>query len=758
MFIAPSFNPPLAAAPARGWAAETFDRAIWQSSTLGLAVWQAAVGALVAWRTPAHDLTIAGLHALVAALTALVVAIPRGAAPRMIFHGALLATFAVDLWLTTDTLATTVLCMTFVVAATPFLVLPWPLATMVTGAAIGLAAALSSFDGGGSRIALATSVPAICFSLAALAIRTSLLRYLDILDAADAAARAEHEHLVAARSSARTIAELSRTLHDTVVNTLAAIAAGGRAVADPERVRRRCADDVHSIESLDTFGRSAARGWSELASSLSLSIEWRGLDEAARDEAIARMCPERQAALRGIVKELLLNVEKHAGTDRAVIDVQRVADELIVQIVDEGRGFAHPAHGHGLSESVFRRGHDAGLHVALSPGAVRGTRATVRCSLTDPADDDPARALRLEQDTRNIRLTATWAWCASVGTASLVSEAVGPGTPGTFAAAGIVAALSLAARWTTASRTLPWWLTLLIVSAVPIVFLLGFFWSHFGGGDPAFWLAIGLSPLLVILLNTGRTWRPLALAVATLASTAAVTSWAVWSRSPEAAGAALAHAAIECMQIGIWLLFVKALHDITKHAQASRLRRLQVEADRAALAGASHVRERWRDAQLQTALELLRDIAEGRCVATDPAVQRRAGDEEQSLRQLLMLNPDLVHAGPWLARAIGRSRVAGIRLTVRTGGRDLPDARSAQAVGSALLRLLDAVPAGTALVVSYFAGEDDSRIRVVGPSGFSRCAQAAAAGGACELRVRALPTQDLLEIHPQGPNLAAQKP
>jgi signal transduction histidine kinase len=41
-----------------------------------------------------------------------------------------------------------------------------------------------------------------------------------------------------------------------------------------------------------------------------------------------------------IVRELLFNVAKHAGVDRVLVNLRRVNEQLVIQVIDEGRGFA----------------------------------------------------------------------------------------------------------------------------------------------------------------------------------------------------------------------------------------------------------------------------------------------------------------------------------------------------------------------------------------------------------------------------------
>lgn len=733
-----------------GWAAETLDRALWQSSALGLAAWQLVTGLLVAWRTPEYRTLLVLLHLGIAVL-GVVLARPRtDPAQRILFFSALFALLVAELALTQDTLAVTALCMTFVVMATPFLVLRWALASAVSCTAVIGAVVLSLLDGSGYRIPLALSIPVVCYSVAAFSISTFLRRFADDVDEADDAATREHRQLVSERAAARTAAEFSRALHDTVINTLAAIATGGRAVTDTERVRRRCAQDVASILSLSPVVGPENEGIEQVGSGLSLSVEWTGVASSTRKNWIAGLPSERRSALKGVIKELLLNVEKHAGTEHVTIDVQAADGAIELTVIDRGTGFVTCPKGRGLTESVYRRANEVGIDVQISSVPGHGTRATVICPDAHLSSESLPETFDLARSADSIRRTGTWVWCVGVCMASLISGAVGTPTPATFASSGLVVSICLLA-WHACRRgeSLPAWLELLVVAAVPAAFVFGFVGANFNGGDPAFWQAIGLTPLLVILLNTARSWIPTAAAVAALSVAAGMAAWRVWSFAPDAAAIAIAHASIELMQLSVWLIFVKILNDITAHSNGSRIRALRDAADRAALAGASRVQERWRDAQLQKALELLRQIADGSCSATDPDIQARAGKEEHSLRQLLLLSPDLTYLGPWLVRCIGQSRMNDIRLTIRAGGVDLPDDATARIIGNVLVQVLNTAEPGADLVFGNFPRRAAPSFTVVGPSGFGHRVKAALQDK-CKMRVTSLPSQDLLEIHLDG--------
>ncbi len=131
--------------------------------------------------------------------------------------------------------------------------------------------------------------------------------------------------------------------------------------------------------------------------------------------------PEEQAVLLfQSVRELLINVSKHAGTDRAVVTVSEADGMLCIDVKDEGRGFemdeaqtadnnaAPPSSHYGLF-SIRERMCAMGGDFDLTSAPGHGTRATLVLPLTPqtvndesgmPSDELPeaASAPRAEND------------------------------------------------------------------------------------------------------------------------------------------------------------------------------------------------------------------------------------------------------------------------------------------------------------------------------------------------------------------------
>ena len=118
-----------------------------------------------------------------------------------------------------------------------------------------------------------------------------------------------------------------------------------------------------------------------LSGSLKVQLQTYGME--------TRMDQNTEIVLYRIVQELLNNVIKHAGTDRAVLGAAMEDGAVVVTVVDQGRGFDPAARprGLGLSRSVEGRVADVGgsVRVDAAPGA--GTCVELRVPLPEPGRD-----------------------------------------------------------------------------------------------------------------------------------------------------------------------------------------------------------------------------------------------------------------------------------------------------------------------------------------------------------------------------------
>ena len=224
------------------------------------------------------------------------------------------------------------------------------------------------------------------------------------LDRAGQAAR--ERYAILCRNIARR--EHERLLHDTVLNTLTALArADGDVVAE---VVTRCRQDVALIEAAlggaddltaDSAGAPGEPACDDLASqvrAVAADMRDRGLTVHLEvdDEREAALPARVIVAVANAVREALLNVAAHAGTGEAWIIVRRTALDtdaevpcrLWVVVRDSGIGFdrAHVDRARlGLRRSITERIAECGGQASITSAPDQGTEV----SLLWPAPERP---------------------------------------------------------------------------------------------------------------------------------------------------------------------------------------------------------------------------------------------------------------------------------------------------------------------------------------------------------------------------------
>ncbi|UJB42641.1 sensor histidine kinase [Streptomyces sp. A1-5] len=189
----------------------------------------------------------------------------------------------------------------------------------------------------------------------------------------------ESDRGVVVDTAAADLRRIERDLHDGAQARLVALAmdlglAKEKLAADPQAAARMV-DEAHGEVKV------ALQELRDLARGIHPAILTdRGLGPAL--SALAGRCTvpvtvevdldRRPApAIEGIayftVSELLQNVAKHSGADRAAVDVWHTADQLMLMVSDNGRGGASTEAGGGLAGLAERLGSVDGLLVVDSP-------------------------------------------------------------------------------------------------------------------------------------------------------------------------------------------------------------------------------------------------------------------------------------------------------------------------------------------------------------------------------------------------------
>ena len=106
-------------------------------------------------------------------------------------------------------------------------------------------------------------------------------------------------------------------------------------------------------------------------------------------EAAQRLDPELETTVYRVVQEALHNVRKHAGATRAKVRVWRATEHVLLEVSDDGRGFAEddPSTGFGLvgmRERVELAGGTLEVRTQPGGGTVISARLPLRLLLDEP--------------------------------------------------------------------------------------------------------------------------------------------------------------------------------------------------------------------------------------------------------------------------------------------------------------------------------------------------------------------------------------
>jgi len=541
-----------------------------------------------------------------------------------------------------------------------------------------------------------------------------LLHFAESVDTNHDQSRRAGARLDAQEAAARRAAEEQRTVHDTAINTLAAIVRGGSAVADVEAVRVRCRADSLVLEKLvNAAGPGASASTPPEASFLHRSIDvvMTGLSGAALTEHWGRLPVGVRSALSGAIGELVTNAEKHSGAMQVAVDIRGDGDGLRVVVSDRGRGFSPDEIAErGLASSVRARLAEERVGLELHAATGEGVRAEM---VWQPRSDSPRDEGDFTGSVDRIRMIGAVLISALTSGGGIVlgaSNHPGEFTPDYLLSVLVVTTTLLSWRsWSRHGRLTDGAMWAL-VGVAPIAFLISGSSVDFGTGYSLSWQGIAPALPLFILVAGARSGRMIALGVAAYSATA-IAAAALLSGTGTASAVTLVILATGLVWVGGWAIFNQQLRRMA--ARAVREHEMAVRADEAADAQAASalVRARWRLAGIESSAELLRQLA----TSMDPAsaeAQSRSGREETYLRQLILLPPELVHLGAWFCQALSTAREREVNLKVRTGAEDVPT-EVADRLGTYLMDVTGAVPPGTEMVASLLDTGDGPQFRLV---------------------------------------------
>ncbi len=618
---------------------------------------------------------------------------------------------------------------------------------------LGVAFAIYLVDpSDGGRVALsaaATGPLAIFVGLPGLA---PLLRFTRSVDASHDEALRAAVRLEARTLTARLAAEEQRQVHDTAINTLAAVVRGGAAVADIDAVRDRCRADARVLEQLVSASEDAAAAAASPEAGLarhSIAVITPGLSGGALSACWSGLPDGVRVAFSGAITELVTNAEKHAGVPEVSVDVTADSAGVRVVVSDQGRGFA-PAHvtERGLASSVRTRLAEEGITLELHTASDAGVRAEMAwqpAAATAAADSGGGDFRR---DVNRIRMTGALLMSSLVAAGGI---GLGPvNHPGTFTPdyllAAVVVGVSVAVwrSWRRHERlTGPATAALIVVA--PVAFLISGSSVGFGSGYNLAWQAVApIGPIFILV--AGARARQVALGVSAYAAVA-VAAATLLADTTTALTTTLVIMTTGLVWVTGWGVFNLQLRAIAARA----VRELEVTARTEeavdAQEAAALIRARWRMAGIESAADLLRELAETMDPTSEEA-QRRCGREETYLREVIQLRPELVNAGGWFCQALSTAREREVDLRVRSGTQDV-EVAIAERLGRYLVDATAAVAPGTVLVASLFDSEDGPQFRLV--TADDRVAPLAAGrdwGDTLEFEIQRYEAQVLVRVGP----------
>ncbi|GAB2763398.1 sensor histidine kinase [Amycolatopsis magusensis] len=175
-----------------------------------------------------------------------------------------------------------------------------------------------------------------------------------------------------------------RLMHDTVLQTLEALALPGQGTAEEQlaEVRRLArAEAVEVRKYIEAAANEGARPLGEKLASLAAEMARDGLRAqvviAELDEDT--LSEVRQIAIRDAVREAMRNTMKHSGTDKVLVRVEERDGGIAVITRDHGTGFSSDTRppGFGISESITARLAEVGGKATVESAPGNGTRVTL---------------------------------------------------------------------------------------------------------------------------------------------------------------------------------------------------------------------------------------------------------------------------------------------------------------------------------------------------------------------------------------------
>ena len=537
----------------------------------------------------------------------------------------------------------------------------------------------------------------------------------DSLAAAGAAAAVDAAILDGRRGELRRV---QRILHDTVMNTLGAVARWD--ASDPAKVATRCAADLAVLRRADVAGHDDP-GF--LLESLRRRADLLGvsMDLLAPDPGPA-LPAGVAAALEGAAWETLNNIAKHVRDRRAFVDWSWDGRIGSLRLTDAGPGVDGLSWTRGGAESIVRRCSEAGINAQIRSASGSGTVVDLEWDNdAGPTGDEVGgdeEASRLGQPLQNLFAETMVRVCLVVAVVGVIATIALPGaTVRSSSLLGVLAVVMLGGgAWAVQRGRVTWRIP---AGLYPILALLGTWFTGFGlegcSRVGSWWWGslVGIAVCVAAILMDGRQRVAVAAAVGFAAGNALV----ALGLGP---GTAACHPDV-VVDTFVALAGLAGLWAFRRHlistwelasAQQSMLAREQSRA--AAAAEAIRARQLMLGLARSVAEPVLVGLAEGELDPADPATRARAARAEGVLRALAAVPvADRGGAGQALTGLVLSAHDRGLELTLSLSA-DLDQSPGTVRSGAGMLdRALGCCPEGSAVQVTVLQADQGMQCLVL---------------------------------------------
>lgn len=605
---------------------------------------------------------------------------PRRFRPRYIVFARLDVTFlyisAILLFLTDDRFAQEAwipaTSLVNLAAAMTGLLLTTSAAVEVLSVAIGLefvVLLLESSRPGGPDAQDIVLIPvyALCAGIAAIVARRGLIFAAERVDLVQRETVEAESRLMGIRVIQQRISRQEQRLHETVLNTLNAIARGGTLL--DEGLRTRCRDAItvmRTMRSIDsTVPSMDAQNWSEDLEDSVTELRELGMAVHLSLDVHGALPPEVYAACVTAIREACTNARRHSGASCVTIAIatsggsaRSRANSLVIRIADDGCGFVQETEvaRFGLPHAIRGPLADLGGRVQITTSPGSGVTIDLGWdAATGEAHDAALRDLGMSARVFAAPVLTAFSLFGLISMLMTGGELVHPEYG--WLALVVYLGISAVIIWSTRSTGVPGWLVIAVCLVAPLMFRLqGASFEAQAVGHWTEWASECIAAMFLVVAAAGRPWW---------SWLAALTSWLVIQGGFP----------LELIQPGSALIYAGALYARSVRLNARRFDRINLQRLQELANAEVAEREvellgrRYALLDASGAPGLFGSIAERDIDPADPMVRARADREEQYIRAVMRIGAvdDPVHEVAAEILQWGRERGIAVDIDLPSG-------------------------------------------------------------------------------------------